>query len=181
MRADRKGGTKPTTAVFLRGDRGAFQAELVALETSCAPFPFPFQALRGGEKLFGRIVAVQKIRPTRFGKQSELFALAFFVLGGVGDIRVIIEYGDGKFVFERFETARRARPAAAVQKEPVSLPRFRHELFHFLIEIGLVHAAIVPQTRQKYKGERLFGKILYGCPARGKPRAGRSYYFPLSP
>ena len=154
VRADREGGAEPTKTALLCGAGGILQPQLITFVAARAALALPFQPLCRGKKFGGGIVAVQKICPTRFLQKADLLPFALFVLGGVGDVGVIIEHRDGECFLQRFQTARRARPAAAVQKERRAFGQILHKCEHFAVAIGRVHAFIIKQMRKMRKRRR---------------------------
>lgn len=151
MGADGQRRTKPPEAALRGGAGGIFQAQLIARVTARAALALPFQPLCGGEKFGGIIIAVQKIRPTRLAQKTDLFPFALFILGEVGDVGIIIEHGDGEGILQRFQTARRARPAAAMQQEGCSARYCLHEREHFTVAVNFVHGPIIMQKQKMRK------------------------------
>ena len=149
VRTDGKGGTKPRKALLFRGAGGAVQAEFITFVTARAALALPFQAPRRGKKFGGFVIAVEQIRPARFAQQAYLLPFSLFILGGVGYIRIIIEYGDGKGIFEQLQTARGAGAAATVQQQRRALGDTLHDLQHLFVAIDPVHGGIVAQTGKK--------------------------------
>ena len=162
VRADGEGGTEVRIAALLRRAGCAGKAQHKAGAAARAALRLPFQPLCGGKELGGVVVAVEAVRPAHFAQQAQLLRLAVRVLGGVGDVGVIVKYGDAELFFQLLDAAGGTRPAAAVQQQARPCGRGVHLRAHHLVEIRLVHAPIVAQNRGKGNAFSLYTiKILY--------------------